>query len=104
MLKVVLCTILKEQAEKLAQLLISKQLAACVNIIPSVQSVYHWEGKVEYEEESLLIIKTSEQRLQELKEEIEKEHPYDIPEILVFEPDFVNQPYLEWINNYVKKN
>ena len=82
-MRIVLSTIDDVQkAQELATTLVDRKLAACVNIIPSVWSVYHWQGTVEKAVENLLIFKTSNDRLEELMEGLRELHPYDLPEII----------------------
>ncbi|MGB9621215.1 MAG: divalent-cation tolerance protein CutA [Brevinematia bacterium] len=99
---VVLCTIPYGKSEELADKLINNRLAACVNIISGVKSIYHWQGKVEKDVEDLLVIKTREEIFEELKEFIKKNHPYTVPEIVALEVKNVNKEYLDWLINETK--
>lgn len=90
-----------ESAEKLGRQLVEKELAACVNIMPKVKSVFRWEGNVEEGEESLLIIKTTEENLEKLKEEIADLHSYENPEFLAVSVDEGLEKYLTWLENSV---
>jgi periplasmic divalent cation tolerance protein len=81
----------------LARSLVEKRLAACVNIIPRVDSVYRWKGKLERSKESLLVIKTSPRRLPGLIREIRKTHPYDLPEIIALPVAGGDPDYLRWV-------
>ena len=85
------------KAQQLATTLVSGKLAACVNIIPSVWSVYHWQGTVEKAVENLLIIKTSEERLDELMDRLRELHPYDLPEIIALPVETGLPEYLRWV-------
>ncbi len=85
------------KAQQLATALVSGKLAACVNIIPSVWSVYHWQGTVEKAVENLLIIKTSEGRLDELMDRLRELHPYDLPEIIALPVETGLPEYLKWV-------
>ena len=85
------------KAQQLATTLVSGKLAACVNIIPSVWSVYHWQGTVEKAVENLLIIKTSEGRLDELMDRLRELHPYDLPEIIALPVETGLPEYLRWV-------
>ncbi len=85
-------------AEPLAQGLIEKNLAACVNILPGVQSVYRWQGAIEKSHEVLLLIKTTQDRWNELSSFIEKQHPYDIPEIISLPIEQGLESYLKWMD------
>jgi len=98
MMRIVLSTIDDVQkAQELATTLVNRKLAACVNIIPSVWSVYHWQGTVEKAVENLLIFKTSEGRLDELMEGLRELHPYDLPEIIALPVETGLPEYLRWV-------
>jgi periplasmic divalent cation tolerance protein len=86
-----------EEASRLAEMLIEKRLAACVQIIPGMTSVYRWEGKVERQPEILLIAKTNSSRFDELETAVLAAHSYETPEIVAFELSLVSGPYLEWL-------
>ena len=90
------------KAQQLATTLVSGKLAACVNIIPSVWSVYHWQGTVEKAVENLLIIKTSEERLDELMDRLRELHPYDLPEIIALPVETGLPEYLRWVVEITK--
>ncbi len=96
-IRVVLVTIPKEEAEGMAKLLVEKRLAACVNVIPRITSFYRWEGKVQVDEESLLVIKTTQLRFDELMGFVKEEHPYELPEILALPIEGGLPEYAEWI-------
>ncbi len=103
MIKIVLTTIdSADSARQLAQTLITERLAACVNIIPEVLSVYKWEGKLEEASEFLLLIKTSAESLPALTDRIREVHPYDLPEIVAFSVEEGLQDYLNWVINEVR--
>jgi periplasmic divalent cation tolerance protein len=82
----------------LAQALVDEQLAACVNILPPMRSVYRWEGKVEHADEHQLIIKTRAERVEALKERLAGLHPYDVPELLVLSISDGSPRYLQWLH------
>uniref|UniRef100_A0A8D8TIC1 Protein CutA homolog n=1 Tax=Cacopsylla melanoneura TaxID=428564 RepID=A0A8D8TIC1_9HEMI len=90
-----------EVATKLADGLITQNMAACVNIIPGVKSVYKWEGKVNTDTEHMMIIKTRTSRLEEMTEWIRKNHPYEVCEVISMPITHGNQPYLNWISENV---
>jgi periplasmic divalent cation tolerance protein len=98
---VVFCTAPPGEAEVLAKTLVEEQLAACVNISP-VRSCYIWEGKLNLDEEALLIIKTTKSRFEPLKNRILVLHSYAIPEIIALPIIAGHQPYLEWMSLRMK--
>ena len=98
-----LCTVPdRDTATRIAEALVTEQLAACVNIIPAIQSVYRWEGAVEHDEELLLLIKTSSAIWSRLEERILVLHPYELPEIISVRIQDGNKNYLNWITNSLK--
>lgn len=88
----------KQEAEKIAAGLIKGKLAACVNIVDSVQSIYWWQGKVDKASESLLIIKTRKTLVNKLIKSVLALHSYQVPEIIALPIIAGNKKYLEWIN------
>ncbi|MGI8772333.1 MAG: divalent-cation tolerance protein CutA [Acidobacteriaceae bacterium] len=96
--RILLTTVATTQdAERIATTLVAEQLAACVNILPGVRSVYRWQGKVESAEECLLLLKTDEQHRPRLETRLKELHPYDLPELLVLAPEGGSAQYLAWI-------
>ena len=98
-MRVVLCNTPQDHAERIATALVERRLAACVNVIPSVVSVYRWKGSIERETESTLLIKTRADHLPALMTAIRELHPYEVPEIvaLTVDPTDVNPAYLAWL-------
>ncbi|CAL4912974.1 unnamed protein product [Urochloa decumbens] len=94
----------REAGKKLSQSIISEKLAACVNIVPGIESVYWWEGKVQSDAEELLIIKTRGSLLDALTEHVKANHEYDVPEVIAVPITGGNNKYLEWIKNSTKEN
>ncbi len=84
-------------ARSLARELVEARLAACVNILPGVESVYRWEGKIAEDGEKLLVIKTVDERLDALQEKLFERHPYEVPEFVVIDPADVRGPYRDWL-------
>lgn len=96
----VLCTCPdRETARQLADRLVGERLAACVNIVPGLESVYEWQGKVERDAEVLLIIKTRRDRYAKVEATLRQHHPYELPEILRVSLSGGLQEYLHWIDN-----
>ncbi len=87
----------REQAGQLAETLVEERLAACVNVLGPVASIYRWEGKVARDEEVLLLIKTTEAGVAPLKTRVLELHPYDTPEFLAFEVGAGAPDYLAWV-------
>lgn len=87
-----------EQARQIGTVLVEKQLAACVNLLPGVESIYRWQGRVETSTEVLAIIKTTAARQPDLFAALAAMHPYEIPEILTLEPSAVSPAYVKWIS------
>jgi len=87
-----------EEAEALAEKIVNARLAACVQILPQIKSVYIWEGKLQKEPEYLLLIKTLSEKFNELSAFITANHSYDVPEIVAIVANDVSDPYLSWIN------
>jgi periplasmic divalent cation tolerance protein len=87
-----------KDGQRLAHALVEKRLAACVNIIPGVRSVYHWKDAIEEEEEVLLVIKTSRALLAELRTELERLHSYEVPEVIALPVVDGSESYLAWLD------
>ncbi len=90
-----------DQAKKLADSLISNSLAACINIITNMTSIYKWQGKVCEEPETLLLIKTHKNMFNAVKTHIQSAHPYELPEIIAVSIIQGSQAYLDWISNSI---
>jgi periplasmic divalent cation tolerance protein len=87
----------REQAERIAHRLVEQHLAACVNILPGVQSIYRWQGAVESAAEVLLLIKTSSARSQDVQSAIASLHSYEVPEFLILPVLGGSDAYLAWL-------
>ena len=92
-----------EEGESIANILVEKQLAACINIIPKISSVYRWEGKVHSESEILLLIKTTKDLETEVYREVQNVHPYDTPELITVPITNGSETYLDWMTAAVHK-
>jgi periplasmic divalent cation tolerance protein len=101
--RLVLTTIgLKDAAERLAQQLVERRLAACVNIVGPIRSVYRWKDKIENEQEYLLLIKTTTAHTAVLKAALKELHPYELPECVELAIDGGSEAYLEWLAEEVR--
>jgi len=97
-LELVLCTAPDQAvAERLAAALVGERLAACVNLVPEVASVYRWEGAVQRDREVLLIIKTASDRRAELEARVRALHPYQVPELVALRAAHVAEAYHAWL-------
>lgn len=97
-IQILLSTIDDEsQARRLAARLVEERLAACVNIVPKVTSVYKWKGKLEEASELLLVIKTRSELADGLTARLAELHPYDVPECIALEVASGHPPYLDWV-------
>jgi periplasmic divalent cation tolerance protein len=100
--RIVLTTVSSlEEGKRLARALVERRLAACVNIVPRVESVYRWEGKVEEAQESVLLIKTTESGFPRLRQAIQELHLYEVPECIALTVEDGSLPYLQWIEESV---
>ena len=88
----------REEARRLAEMLVDRRLAACVQIMPEMESVYRWQGKIERQTEVLLLAKTVSAKFVELEAEVRRVHSYETPEIVAFPLTAGSRPYLEWLN------
>ena len=86
-----------EEAARLADMLVGAQLAACVQILPEMESIYRWQGKIERQSEVLLIAKTISSKFADLEREVRALHSYETPEIVALQITAGSAPYLEWL-------
>ncbi len=91
-----------EEAENLAQKIVESKLAACVQILPQMKSVYFWDGKIQTDTEHLLLIKTLDEKFDELEQFIQANHSYDTPEIVALSAEKVSASYLNWMNDCLR--
>lgn len=92
----------EEEARRIARHLVEEQLAACVNIVPQIESIYRWQGKVESSQEWLLMIKTTSERFASVRDAIRALHSYELPECIAISVEDGSAAYLEWIGQSVK--
>lgn len=97
--KVIVLTTCATQADaaRLARALVERRLAACVNIVPNISSVYRWQGAIEESTEWLLVIKTAAALLENLKNELPQMHPYEVPELVALNILDGSESYLNWL-------
>ncbi|MXZ33714.1 MAG: divalent-cation tolerance protein CutA [Acidobacteria bacterium] len=88
-----------EEAERVGRQLVAKRLAACVNLVPGVRSWYWWEDKVGEDNEVMVMIKTSRERLAELEKEVVRLHSYAVPEVIALQVVDGSRNYLNWIES-----
>jgi periplasmic divalent cation tolerance protein len=93
-----------DSARQIGTLLVERQLAACVNLLPGAESIYHWQGKVESAPEVLALFKTTEALRPTLEEALAEAHPYEVPEIISIQPDAVAGPYRAWLLESLRQN
>jgi periplasmic divalent cation tolerance protein len=91
-----------EEARSIAQTLVERQLAACVNIAPQIESVYRWQGEVETATEWLLLIKTTAEAFDRLRETLSELHTYELPECIAIAVEDGSAAYLEWMGQSVR--
>ena len=98
-MKLVLCNCPVDSAPTIAKALVHQRLAACVNVLPAVESVYRWDGEVVTDTEKTLLIKTASERVSDLRIRLLELHPYDVPEIVVIDVDVSGShgPYMRWV-------
>ncbi|MDJ0789659.1 MAG: divalent-cation tolerance protein CutA [Myxococcota bacterium] len=90
-----------EVAREIARALVDERLAACVNVVPGIASVYRWEGAVQEDSEVLLIVKSRAGRAAALAERVRALHPYDLPEVLALPAVGGSEAYLDWVRSEV---
>ncbi len=99
----VFCTASNEkEALEIAQTLVEREEAACVNVVPMIRSVYRWKGKISSETENLLLIKTTQALLEDVKKTVKELHSYELPEIISISVDDGDRNALSWIASVVK--
>ena len=84
-------------AETLARALVEARVAACVNVLPAITSIYRWQDEVSRDEEAILLIKTTAAAFDALRREVLARHPYELPEVIALDVAGGHAPYLEWV-------
>ena len=103
-IRVALTTVVSlDEGRRMARALVERRLAACVNLVPNLTSVYRWQGAVEEAEEVLLVMKTTEDQLGALEAAVRELHSYEVPEFLALRVEAASQPYLEWLLDSVEQ-
>lgn len=92
-----------EEAETLARKIVETRLAACVQVLPQMRSFYVWENAIQIDSEHLLLVKTLPEKFEELKNFIQANHSYDVPEIIALAAEKVSESYLGWLTEYLSK-
>jgi len=103
MLVVLTTTPNAEEAETLARKIVEARLAACVQVLPPMKSFYFWENEIQIDAEHLLLIKTLPEKFDALKDFIQANHSYSVPEIVALAAEKVSENYLSWIKDYLRK-
>ena len=94
----VMVTIPRDKANIFAKAVLEARVCACANIVDNVSSFFWWEGKIDEAHEALIIMKTKDELFPQLKSVVKRNHPYQVPEIIAFKIEQINEEYLEWIN------
>jgi periplasmic divalent cation tolerance protein len=92
-----------EAAEALAEQIVEARLAACVQVLPPMTSIYVWEGEVQRETEYLLLIKTNDDKWDDVRDFITENHTYEVPEIVAIDAAHVSEPYNAWLEQVVSR-
>lgn len=101
---VALCTAPNQDvAVRLSKMAVEKRLAACVTLVPGVSSLFEWEGKIQAEDEILLLLKTRADLFEPLREALAAAHPYQVPEVIALPASACHAPYQEWVGQVTRK-
>jgi periplasmic divalent cation tolerance protein len=101
MLVVITTTPSQREAEELATKLVTEKLAACVQVLPQMRSFYFWQGEIKQDAETLLLIKTVNEKYEALETFIRNNHSYSVPEIVALDAEKVFDGYLDWVRGYL---
>ena len=91
----------RDDAERLGEALVVERLAACCSVVPTVHSIYYWEGQLKREHEALLLVKTVSSQAEAVQEYVRNHHEYELPEILQLSVDGGSPDYLDWLSGQV---
>jgi periplasmic divalent cation tolerance protein len=89
------------EGSRISKAILTSRLAACVNVIPGVQSIYKWKGKIVQEKEAMLVLKTTRLRYRKLEQKIKELHPYEVPEVIAIPLICGSSQYVEWVTREV---
>jgi periplasmic divalent cation tolerance protein len=103
-IRVVYISIPRDEAEKMAHALVERRLAACVNIVPRIHSIFWWDDAIQSDEESLLIVKTTKGKFAELTAYVVENHPYELPEVIALPLVAAFPEYVEWVKEETSKS
>lgn len=92
----------EDTSVEIANMLVGSSLAACVNIVPKIRSIYKWDGEICDEIEQLMVVKTTEDKLSQLVSRVKQAHPFDVPETIAVKVVGGNQDYLKWVDESCK--
>jgi periplasmic divalent cation tolerance protein len=98
-LAVLMTAATSEEAGRIAEVLVTKRLAGCVQVLPDMQSMYLWKGEVQRDREALIIAKTVALKFADLEREVRAIHSYETPEIIAVRIDAASEPYLKWLTD-----
>jgi len=101
--RVVLISIPRDEADRMALALVQERLAACVNIVPKITSYYWWDDAVQSDEEAMLIVKTTQQKFDALMKYVLENHPYELPEIIGMLLGSASPDYVAWVKSETSK-
>ena len=101
-MQVFLTTIPNDKANEFVRTLLMQRVIACGNILPGAKSMYWWDGEIQDEEESVIIMETTDEQAENTRKALESNHPYEVPKILMIEPKSANFDYLEWLKKEVR--
>lgn len=103
-IRIVLISIPRDEADKMALALVQERLAACVNIVPKITSYYWWDDAVQTDDEAMLIVKTTEQRFNTLMKYVLENHPYELPEIIGMPLGSAFPDYVAWVKTETSRS
>ena len=89
------------EGRRISKAVLTSRLAACVNVIPGIQSMYQWKGKIVQEKEAMLVLKTTRPRYRKLEQKIKQLHPYEVPEVIAIPMICGSSQYIEWVTKEV---